>query len=109
MYLKQRCAAGNLVALQLRLGERLCKCWIDWPCNSEVDALIERQSAEIDSATRKQMVWQIEHKLIEDAVRPIISFMRQGTCWQSEVKGLTLMEQYLQQLAHGGGVARPMT
>ena len=22
---------GQLVALPLRLGERLCKCWIDWP------------------------------------------------------------------------------
>jgi len=33
------------------------------------------------------MVWQIERKLIEDAVRPIIFFMRQGTCWQPEVKG----------------------
>jgi len=31
MYHKERCAAGNLVALPLRLGERLCKCWIDWP------------------------------------------------------------------------------
>jgi len=38
------------------------------------------------------MVWQIERKLIEDAVRPIIFFMRQGTCWQPEVKGLTLMD-----------------
>ena len=61
-------------------------------CNSEVDALIERRSAEIDPAKRKQMVWQIERKLIEDAVRPIIFFMRQGTCWQPEVKGLTLMD-----------------
>ena len=41
---------------------------------------------------RKELVWQIERKLIEDAVRPIIFFMRQGTCWQPEVKGLTLME-----------------
>ena len=38
------------------------------------------------------MVWQIERKLIEDAVRPIIFFMRQGTCWQPEVKRLTLMD-----------------
>jgi hypothetical protein len=30
-----RCAAGNLVALPLRLGERLCKCWIDWPLRVE--------------------------------------------------------------------------
>jgi ABC-type transport system substrate-binding protein len=61
-------------------------------CNPEVDALIDRQSAETDSARRKELVWQIERRLIEDAVHPIIFFMRQGTCWQPEVKGLTLME-----------------
>jgi len=57
-----------------------------------VDALIEPQSAEMDPAKRKEMVWQIERKLIDDAVRLIIFFMRQGACWQPEVKGLTLME-----------------
>jgi len=61
-------------------------------CNPEVDALIEQQSAETDPAKRKELVWQIERRLIEDAVRPIIFFMRQGTCWQPEVNGLTLME-----------------
>jgi peptide/nickel transport system substrate-binding protein len=61
-------------------------------CTPEVNALIDRQSAETDPAKRKELVWQIERKLIEDAVRPIIFFMRQGTCWQPEVKGLTLME-----------------
>ena len=61
-------------------------------CNREVDALIDRQSAESDPTKRKELVWQIERKLIEDAVRPIIFFMRQGTCWQPAVKGLTLME-----------------
>jgi peptide/nickel transport system substrate-binding protein len=61
-------------------------------CIPEVDALIDRQSAESDPAKRKELVWQIERKLIEEAVRPIIFFMRQGTCWQPEVKGLTLMD-----------------
>ena len=61
-------------------------------CNRELDALIERQSAEVDPAKRKELVWQVERKLIDDAVRPIIFFMRQGTCWQPEVKGLTLMD-----------------
>ena len=61
-------------------------------CNPEVDVLIDRQSGEIDPAKRKELVWQIERKLIEDAVRPIIFFMRQGTCWQPQVKGLILME-----------------
>jgi peptide/nickel transport system substrate-binding protein len=45
-----------------------------------------------DPAKRKDLVWQIERKLIEAAVRPIVFFMRQGTCWQPEVKGLTPME-----------------
>ena len=61
-------------------------------CNPEVEALIDRQSAEGDLAKRRELVWQIERKLIEDAVRPIIFFMRQATCWQPEVKGLTLMD-----------------
>jgi peptide/nickel transport system substrate-binding protein len=61
-------------------------------CNLEIDALIDKQSAESDPVKRKELVWQIERKLIEDAVRPIIFFMRQGTCWQPEVKGLTLMD-----------------
>ena len=61
-------------------------------CNPEVDALIEQQSAETNPDKRKELVWQIERKLVEDAVRPIIFFMRQDTCWQPEVKGLTLME-----------------
>jgi peptide/nickel transport system substrate-binding protein len=61
-------------------------------CNPEVEAMIDKQSAEGDPARRKDLVWQIERKLIEDAVRPIIYFMRQATCWQPEVKGLTLMD-----------------
>jgi len=61
-------------------------------CNPEVEALIDRQSGESDPAKRKELVWQVERKLIEDAVRPIILFMRQPTCWQPEVKGLTLMD-----------------
>jgi len=61
-------------------------------CNQEVSALIDRQSAETGPARRKELVWQIERRLIEDAGRTIIFFMRQDTCWQLEVKGLTLMD-----------------
>jgi peptide/nickel transport system substrate-binding protein len=61
-------------------------------CNPEVEAVIDKQSAEADPEKRKELVWQIERKLIEDAVRPIIFFMRQESCWQPEVKGLTLMD-----------------
>ena len=58
-------------------------------CDPEVEALVDRQSAESDPAKRRG---QIERRLIEDAVRPIIFFMRQAACWQPEVRGLTLMD-----------------
>jgi peptide/nickel transport system substrate-binding protein len=37
------------------------------------------------------MVWEIDHKLQEDFARPVIYHLRAATCWQPEVKGLTLM------------------
>ena len=59
-------------------------------CNKEVDALIDRQSQEIDKEKRKQLVWGIERKLAEDSARPIISYDRTATCWQPTVKGFVL-------------------
>jgi peptide/nickel transport system substrate-binding protein len=44
-------------------------------CNREVDALVERQSAESDQARRKQLVWEIERKMAEDDARPVL-FLR---------------------------------
>jgi len=61
-------------------------------CNPEVDALVDRQSAEADPVKRKDLVRQVKHKLIVDAVRPLIFFLRQNACGQPEVKGLTLMD-----------------
>jgi peptide/nickel transport system substrate-binding protein len=60
-------------------------------CNSEVDALIDRQSTEADPEKRKQLVWEIERRLAEDVARPIIFYVRSATCSQPYVKGLTLM------------------
>jgi peptide/nickel transport system substrate-binding protein len=60
-------------------------------CNSEVDKLIDQQSAEADTETRKQLVWQIERRLVEEGARPIIFYPRGGTCQQPYVKGLTTM------------------
>ena len=60
-------------------------------CNPEVDELVDRQSHETDHAKRKQLVWEIERKLAEDDARPIIFYDRGATCWQPEVKGLTIM------------------
>ena len=60
-------------------------------CNPEVDKLIEQQSTEADPGRRLQLVWAIERKLAEDGARPIIFYDRRATCWQPNVKGLTIM------------------
>jgi peptide/nickel transport system substrate-binding protein len=60
-------------------------------CNPEVDKLIDRQSIETDIGKRKQLVSQIERKLIEDHARPIIFFPRGAVCRAPALKGLTLM------------------
>ena len=60
-------------------------------CNPEVDKLVDAQSRQADPEKRKQLVWQIERKLAEDVARPIIFYPRGATCWQPQVKGLTMM------------------
>jgi peptide/nickel transport system substrate-binding protein len=55
-----------------------------------VVALIDRQSAEPDVDKRRQMVWQIERYLAEDASRPIIFHPRTVTCGYAHVQGLTV-------------------
>jgi peptide/nickel transport system substrate-binding protein len=59
-------------------------------CNKEIDGLIARQSAERDQDKRKTIAWEIDRKLTDEAVRPILYYMRGGTCWRPEVKGLTI-------------------
>ncbi len=44
-----------------------------------------------DQEKRKQLVWEIDRKLTSEAVRPMIYYMRGGTCWRPEVKGLNIM------------------
>ena len=60
-------------------------------CNPETDKLIDRQSAETDIGKRRQLVWEVERKLAEELVRPVIFFTRAATCRQPRVKNLTLM------------------
>src|SRR5262249_4144217 len=43
-------------------------------CNPEVDKLIDRQSMEPDQNKRRQLVWEIERRLVEDGARPLIYF-----------------------------------
>jgi peptide/nickel transport system substrate-binding protein len=70
-----------------------CSSTLNWDgyCNAEVDRLIQRQSIEADEAKRKELVWEIEHRLAEESARPIIFYTRSATCWQPYVKGLKLM------------------
>ena len=58
-------------------------------CNPELDKLIDRQSAETDVAKRKKLVWEIEKKLIDDDVRPILFYNKAANCRRPYVKGLT--------------------
>ena len=60
-------------------------------CNPEVDKLVGQQSAETDVNKRKQLVWEIERKLVEDDARPILFYYDVATCRQRYLKNLTLM------------------
>ena len=60
-------------------------------CNPQLDELIDRQSKEADREKRRQLVWEIEKRLAEDYVRPVIFYVRAAICWQPRVKGLTQM------------------
>jgi peptide/nickel transport system substrate-binding protein len=61
-------------------------------CNSEIDKLIDRQSMEPDQNKRKRLVWEIERRLTEDGAKPLVYFNKGATCWQPDVKNLTVME-----------------
>jgi peptide/nickel transport system substrate-binding protein len=58
-------------------------------CNPEVDKLIDKQSAETNVEKRKKIVWEIEKKLIEDDVRPILFYNKMANCRRPQLKGLT--------------------
>jgi peptide/nickel transport system substrate-binding protein len=60
-------------------------------CNREIDALVDRQSAEPDLNKRRQLVWEIERKLAQDDARPILFYQRAANCMRPEVKNLTTM------------------
>jgi peptide/nickel transport system substrate-binding protein len=60
-------------------------------CDQNFDKMVDQQSMEADPAKRKKLVWDIDHKLQEDMARPVIYHLRAATCWQPEVKGLTMM------------------
>ena len=61
-------------------------------CNKEIDKLIDQQSMEADQEKRKRLVWEIERRLTEDVAKPLAYFNKGATCWQPNVKNLTVME-----------------
>ena len=60
-------------------------------CNPEIDKLFDQQSMETDQEKRRHLVWEIDKKLQEDGARPILYHNRFATCWQPQLKGLTIM------------------
>ena len=53
-----------------------------------IDKLIDQQSVTTDFAKRREIVWEIERRLAQDAGRPIIFHPRQVTCAYPQVKGI---------------------
>ena len=77
-------------------------------CNPEVDKLIDKQSAETNIEKRKKIVWEIEKKLIEDDVRPVLFYTKAANCRRPQLKRLVdAGQQHLQRLALRGPLARP--
>jgi len=60
-------------------------------CNPETDKLIDAQSMEANPERRRQLVWDIERRLAEDASRPVLLYARFATCRHPQVKGLVTM------------------
>jgi peptide/nickel transport system substrate-binding protein len=60
-------------------------------CNPELEKMYEQQSMETDQTKRKQLVWEIDRRLQEDAARPMIFDYRLGTCRSRAVHGVTIM------------------
>src|SRR5271165_2418554 len=60
-------------------------------CDPELDKLVNQQSMEVSPQKRKDIVWQIERRLAEAAVRPVLFYPVGATCRQPWVKGLTIM------------------
>jgi peptide/nickel transport system substrate-binding protein len=60
-------------------------------CNPQLDELVNQQSMEPNALKRKEIVWEIERKLAEAAVRPVLFYPVGVTCRRPWVKGLTIM------------------
>ena len=60
-------------------------------CNPEVEKLFDAQSSETDTQKRRQLVHEIDVRLLVDGARPPITWKRGTTCQQPYVKGYVNM------------------
>jgi len=60
-------------------------------CNPSIDKLFDQQSMEPNQEKRRTLVWEIDRHLQDDGARPVLYHNRFATCWQPQVKGLTIM------------------
>ncbi|MBV9829434.1 MAG: ABC transporter substrate-binding protein [Alphaproteobacteria bacterium] len=59
-------------------------------CDRELDKMVDAQSQETDLEKRRHLVWEIDSRLQQNVVRPILYHIRSATCWRPEVKGINL-------------------
>jgi peptide/nickel transport system substrate-binding protein len=55
-------------------------------CDRDMERRFEQQSVEPDQDRRKQLAWEIDKRLQQEVVRPIIAHTRLATCWHPRVK-----------------------
>jgi peptide/nickel transport system substrate-binding protein len=60
-------------------------------CDAGVEKLVHEQSLEANADKRRTLVAQIEKKLAEAAIRPVLFYPVGASCRQPYVKGLTIM------------------
>ena len=61
-------------------------------CNPEVDDPAGVAVEVPDKQKRKEIVWQVEKLLVDDAARPIIDHNINATCWHPHVKGFMVKD-----------------
>jgi peptide/nickel transport system substrate-binding protein len=82
---------AEITALPPPIAARIAERNYTGYCSPQLDQMIDRQSMEADENKRRALVWEVERKLAEDRVRPIIFYSLLSTCWQPYVKGFTIM------------------
>jgi peptide/nickel transport system substrate-binding protein len=61
-------------------------------CSPEVEAMFHRQSQMTDLVQRTALVWQIDKRLQEDGARPVIDHGWAATCWQKDVRNVSIAD-----------------